>query len=196
MMHRRIDLLALRLHGGAGSPVCPLLLSGTSGAPSAPRFASPAEARGPAKSSSDARAKPLLPATLLLVGLIATSLLLAGCEQTQAASDTVKPVQVVPVKGTTVSRVVLTEQAARRIGLQTAPAQSGSVPLAAVVYDRDGSTWVYAAVARLTYERERVTVARVAGDTAMLQAGPPAGTAVVTVGTAELLGSEYGVAGQ
>src|SRR5215470_4770011 len=57
--------LSLRLHGGAGSPVCPLPLSGTLGAPAAPRFASPDDAREPGKTSSDARAKPLLPATRL-----------------------------------------------------------------------------------------------------------------------------------
>jgi len=72
---------------------------------------------------------------------------------------------------------------------------SAAVPLAAVLYLSDGSTWVYAVTAKLTYERQRVTVASVSGATAMLQSGPAPGTPVVVVGAAELLGSEYGVAG-
>jgi hypothetical protein len=140
------------------------------------------------------------------MGLVAASVMLVACGQTHAESATDKPARVVPIQGTNTSRVVLTARAAERIGLETRPAQqvstsgagapSPAVPLAALVYDRDGSTWVYAATAPLTYVRQRVTVARVAGDVAILQAGPAPGTAVVTVGAAELLGSEYGVAGE
>jgi hypothetical protein len=64
-----------------------------------------------------------------------------------------------------------------------------------VLYFSDGSTWVYTVAGPRTYVRQRVTIARTTGDTAMLQAGPAPGTAVVTVGAAELLGSETGVAG-
>ena len=135
----------------------------------------------------------------LAVALVGASLVLAGCEQT-AAETAERPAQVVPVEGTDLSRVTLTSRAAERIGLQTGQVQQvaggTAVPLAAVVYDRAGATWVYTVAAPLTYVRQKVTVARVAGDQAVLQSGPPAGTTVVTVGGAELLGSEYGVEGE
>jgi hypothetical protein len=135
-----------------------------------------------------------------LVALAIASVLAGACGQTQADTPS-KPAEVVPVPGTNVSRIVLTTEAAGRVGLQTAPVQTtpgaaASVPLAAVVYDREGATWVYARTAPLTFQRERVTVARVVSGSAILQAGPAPGTDVVTVGAAELLGSEYGVEGE
>ena len=134
-----------------------------------------------------------------LVPLAVATVLLVGCEQTQPESAD-EPAQVVPVKGSDVPKVVLTAEAAHRIGLETATVESSDtgadVPLAAVVYDRDGSTWVYAVVAPLTYMRERVTLGEVDGDVAFFEGGLPAGTEVVTVGAAELLGSEYGVEGE
>jgi len=139
------------------------------------------------------------PRSWLVLALMAASVLVVGCEQTQA-ENAEQPAQVVPIQGSDVSKVVLTEQAAERIGLKTVAAQAAgsgtSVPLAAVVYDRGGSTWVYTVAAPLTYVRQRVSVARVAGDVAFLQTGPAAGADVVTVGAAELLGSEYGVEGE
>jgi hypothetical protein len=139
----------------------------------------------------------------LATGLVALAVVIAGCG-TQAAGALDSPSRTVPVKGTNLSLVILTPEAAQRIGLRTAAVQppsaasagaTAAVPLAAVVYLSDGSTWVYAVTAKLTYERQRVTVASVSGETAMLQAGPALGTPVVVVGAAELLGSEYGVAG-
>ena len=149
-----------------------------------------------------------------LGGLLATTLLVAcGPNSTSAKpGESELPSQLEPVVGARVSRVVLTAQAAARLGIKTdlvvrtAPgsAQGTAVPVAALVYEADGTMWVYAAVATtksnaplgaLTFVREAVTVARVDGDTAMLQSGPPAGTVVVIVGAAELLGTEYGVAG-
>ncbi len=132
----------------------------------------------------------------MLVAAVAVGLTLSGCGS-EAAEEVEQPAQVEAIAGSDVSRVILTEKAAERIGLQVAPVRQGSeVPLAAVVYARDGSTWVYTVTAPLTYVRQAVLVARVAGDVAVLQAGPAPGTNVVTVGAAELLGSEYGVEGE
>jgi hypothetical protein len=142
----------------------------------------------------------------LVMGLVAAGLAVAGCEQTQTMSTAQKPAQVVPVRGTNLSRVILTARAAERLGIRTAPVQqlsspgagapSTAIPLAALIYDKDGGTWVYTAPARLSYVRQAVTVAQITGDVADLQAGPAPGTLVVTVGASELLGSEYGVEGQ
>jgi len=70
------------------------------------------------------------------------------------------------------------------------------IPYSAVVYDHDGSTWTYVNTAARTYERKPITVAGIDGDIAQLSAGPPAGTEVVTVGAAELLGTEYNISGE
>src|SRR5207302_11459474 len=78
--------------------------------------------------------------TWLVVALVAACVLLTGCG-TAAESAAESPSQTVPVKGTNVSRVILTPLAAKRIGLQTAPveqvaAEAGGpvagVPLSAV----------------------------------------------------------------
>jgi hypothetical protein len=72
------------------------------------------------------------------------------------------------------------------------PAASPTVPWSAVVYDYHGGAWVYEATGNHTYTRRRVRVRYVANDTAVLEAGPPAGTRVVTAGAAELFGTEAG----
>jgi hypothetical protein len=47
-----------------------------------------------------------------------------------------------------------------------------------------------------TYERKPITVTDIDGAVALLSVGPPAGTPVVTVGAAELLGTEYNISGE
>lgn len=146
----------------------------------------------------------------LAVGLIAASVTLAGCEQKHTESahngDEDKPSQVVRIEGSDLSRVVLTARAADRIGIKNEPVrevptpgantQSPAVPVAALIYDNSGNIWVYTSTKPLTFIRQRVTVARIQGDLAVLESGPAPGTPVVIVGAAELLGSEYGVEGQ
>ena len=70
------------------------------------------------------------------------------------------------------------------------------IPLAAVLYDKDGKTWTYTTSEPLTFVPQEVVIARIDGDTAILTSGPAPGTEVVTVGAAELLGAEYGVPGE
>lgn len=67
------------------------------------------------------------------------------------------------------------------------------VPYASVVYEPHGDTWVYANPEPLVFIRERVRIDYIDGDVAVLSEGPPAGTAVVTVGVAELFGVEFGI---
>jgi hypothetical protein len=70
------------------------------------------------------------------------------------------------------------------------------IPMTAVVYDPQGSSWTYTTPAPLTFLRVPVVIDHISGGTAYLTAGPPVGTAVVTVGAPELLGTEYGVGGE
>jgi hypothetical protein len=67
------------------------------------------------------------------------------------------------------------------------------VPYAAVLYGVHGETWVYSNAEPLAFVRQPITVDYIEGDLAILSEGPPVGTAVVTVGAAELFGTETGV---
>lgn len=69
------------------------------------------------------------------------------------------------------------------------------IPYAALIYDAAGNTWVYTSPEPRTYIRAAVNVNRITGDAVELNAGPSAGTAVVTVGAAELFGAEFGTEG-
>jgi hypothetical protein len=144
---------------------------------------------------------PLSAASVLLV-----TGLLAACSLGQTASvpgNEDKPAQVVQMEGTDVSRVILTAEAIERLGIKTQPvarfgaaAKNTAIPVVALIYDTSGRTWVYTTTEPMTYVRQTVVVARIEGDKAVLQSGPDAGTPVVTVGAAELLGTEYGVEGE
>jgi hypothetical protein len=115
----------------------------------------------------------------------------------EAATDE-GPARVEPVDGTDLQRVVLSARAARRVGIETARVRVAQghrtlVPYAAVMYGAAGNAFVYTNPKRLTYVRRAIAIARIDGGAALATHGPPSGTAVVTVGAAELLGTEYGV---
>jgi hypothetical protein len=67
------------------------------------------------------------------------------------------------------------------------------VPYAAVLYDSHGDTWVYTSPSPLVFVRHRIEIDHIEGNRAVLRSGPPVGTTVVTVGAAELLGTEFEV---
>ncbi len=119
---------------------------------------------------------------------------LAGCGTTQASGSPEPPAKVEAVPGAEVSKVTLTDDAVSRLGIKTEPAGT-TIPLSAVLYDKDGKTWTFTNPEPGVYIRRPVAIAKVADQVVTLQSGPPAGTAVVTVGAAELLGTEYGVDG-
>ena len=89
-------------------------------------------------------------------------------------------------------------QAADRLGIQTAQVRAGTsgrkvIPYAAVIYNETGDTWTFTSPRPLTYLRQHIRIDLIQGEQAILLEGPPVGTAVVTVGAAELLGTELGV---
>jgi hypothetical protein len=140
---------------------------------------------------------------LVLAGLLAAGLQLSACTQQTADAEgaTSEPATIEQVAGGDVSRLTLTAGAAERLGIQTAPVRKATVegkartvvPYGAVLYDANGGTWVYVAREPLSYLRERITVDDIEDDRAVLTGGPAAGTAVVSVGAAELYGTEFGV---
>jgi len=67
------------------------------------------------------------------------------------------------------------------------------IPYAAVLYDAKGKTWVYTNPEPFVFVRRAIEIDTIVGDEIFLVDGPAVGTAVVTVGGAELLGTEFGV---
>lgn len=138
--------------------------------------------------------------------LVVLGLALAGCAQPAADAIAEDPPAVVePIEGSDLSRITLTAKAAERIGIvmakvALAPAGSGTdataIPYGAVLYDIDGAAWTFTSPEPLVFVRQAIDVDSIRGDVAVLSDGPPAGTEVVTVGAAELLGAEYGVEGE
>lgn len=133
---------------------------------------------------------------LVAVGLvlITAAMSLAACETPAEEEAQEETASVEPIKGTDVNKVTLTKEAAEHLGVVTASIQRVGgrevVPDAAVVYGADGKTFTYSSPKPLTFVREDITVDRINGKKAILKNGPPAGTAVVTVGSQELFGLE------
>ncbi len=67
------------------------------------------------------------------------------------------------------------------------------VPVAALLYDLNGETWIYISPEPLQFLRVPVVVDYIKDDMVVLVAGPPAGTKVAIVGVAELHGADTGV---
>jgi hypothetical protein len=137
-------------------------------------------------------------ALVLLVVALGSSV--SACSRGQAAEGEggYRDAKVEPVAGTDLSRVILSQQAADRLGVQTGQVRAGAaarkvIPYAAVLYDETGDTWTFTSPAPLTYLRQHIEVDLIEGDQAILLDGPPVDTKVVTVGAAELLGTELGV---
>jgi len=138
---------------------------------------------------------------VVLVLAIAALSFSAQPEASTTTASTVTADKVEEVAGTDLNRITLTAKAADRLDIQTEPVRTAVVagkprtliPYAAVLYDAAGATWTYTNPEPLVFVRHAITVERVDDEDAVLTAGPPAGAEVVTVGAAELYGSEYGV---
>jgi hypothetical protein len=92
--------------------------------------------------------------------------------------------------------LTLTPDAVRRLELATEVVDDpAAVPFAAVLYDKKGAPWVYTATGERTFLRVPVAIEQVKGSTAVLTAGPPRGTRVVTRAAIKLYGAEMGVGG-
>ena len=143
---------------------------------------------------------PRRPQAATALALLLASGGLAACGSSSSGSSEPQPAKVENVRGQ--RRIVLSRQASERIGLRTvpiAPAGGGArrltfVPYSALMYEPDGSAFVYERSAPLAFVRRPVGVDHIAGNDAFLSSGPPAGTSVVTVGADELHGVEIGVA--
>lgn len=132
--------------------------------------------------------------------LLVVGLQLAACKHAEelAVDEEGGPAKVEHLDGAEPTRVTLTEEAAKRLDIQTEVVrdmqingtQRRVVPYAAILYDTDGNTWTYTSPGPLVFVRHRIVVDYIDGELAILSEGPPAGTAVVIVGAEELYGSE------
>jgi hypothetical protein len=125
-------------------------------------------------------------------------LLLSGCRDVATEEEVgYEPSKVEPIEGSELSRVILTEDAARRIGLDTTPVTSRGertvVPESAVWVDVNGDEWVYTNPETLVFVRAQVVVERYDAGSAFLSDGPSPGTEVASIGVPQLIGSEFGI---
>jgi hypothetical protein len=138
----------------------------------------------------------------IVLVLTIAALPLAACGSGSSGSEEAsEPAVLEQIEGSDTMRIVLTEEAAERLAIETAPAQETTggtsaqvtIPYAAVLYEPEGATFTYTSPEPLVFVRQPITVDRIEGDLAFLTEGPSAGTPVVVVGAAELYGTEIGV---
>lgn len=124
---------------------------------------------------------------------------LPACAQptAQAESASEAPATVEKNATTGIARITLSDRAIERLQLRTDTVRSASggtdvlIPYAALLYEANGKTWVYANPAPRVYERQPLTVTKIEAGVVTASAGPAVGTAVVTVGGSELFGAEF-----
>jgi hypothetical protein len=131
---------------------------------------------------------------LIAAGLAATAL--SACSSvTEEEAGADEAASVEPIKGTSRNAITLSAEAAERLGIKTATVSEKRgrkvIPYAAVSYTPNGGTFTYTSPKERTFVRLPIRVKTVRRGEAILSHGPPVGTAVVTVGTAELFGAEY-----
>jgi hypothetical protein len=129
----------------------------------------------------------------LIIVLLIAAALLAACGPKTTSVEKVEPSKLEPIDGTDLSRVILTEKAAERIGVETVQASGLEVPYAAVIWDTEGNTWIYTNPEPLTFVRAPIVIDHIEGDTAFLAEELDSAITVVTVGVAEIYGTETGV---
>ena len=135
--------------------------------------------------------------------LIAAGAALSACGEASTGYDHEtashhEPAKIEPIKGTDVHRVIFTPDGAKRVGLKTAAirqeGQETVMPYGAIIYDHEGNSYAYTVPEPLTFVRQEVKVDSIDGNNVVLSDGPPTGTKVVTVGTAEVYGTEFEIA--
>ncbi len=128
-----------------------------------------------------------------LILMMVAALQLAACAPKVATTEKINPSSLEEIEGSKLKRVILTEKAAERIGVETVPVSGLSVPYAAVIYDTEGNTWIYTNPAPLTFVRAPISIDRIEGDQAFISQGLETDAPIVTVGVAEIYGAETGV---
>jgi hypothetical protein len=135
-----------------------------------------------------------------VVAVVAT-VSLAGCAEIEVPmAEPYEPAHLESTGPDQPAKVILTDEAQRRIQLQTTKVrlEDGDLEVehAALVFDKKGKPWVFTVVGPLTYVRAPVKIKEIDDELMILVSGPPPGTEVVTVGAIELWGTELEIAGK
>jgi len=125
--------------------------------------------------------------------MMVAALGLAACGPKPSMIEQINPSTLEEIEGSVLKRVLLTEKAAERIGVQTVPVSGLVVPYSAVIYDTEGNTWIYTNPAPLTFIRVPIVIEHIEADQAFLSNGLETDAPIVTLGVAELYGAETGV---
>jgi hypothetical protein len=133
-------------------------------------------------------------AVVALVAAVGTS----ACAEAPSDEHVIDEPATVEEIGADQTRITLTEQAAERLAIETAPVERAGgqtvVPAGALMLDPAGAYWVYTNPSPLVFVPQQVTLDREDDNgLAHLVEGPPVGTDVVTLGAAELYGIEHGI---
>ena len=151
--------------------------------------------RVPVYSSDQAAIDPATPATIAPLGTSAGPD--ARAAQPVAGPPTANPNAASVRYLLEIDNADRVYRAGQRVQVGVGLRESGEhlvVPWSAILQDIHGGSWVYVQTAPRVYERTRVSLQRVVGDVAVLARGPEIGAEVVSVGVAELAGTEFGVA--
>ena len=130
--------------------------------------------------------------------IIFLSVQLSACEKAQE-TNMAKPAIVKNIAGSALHEIILTVDAFKRLDIQTVKTTETNlqgtlwkvVPYSSVLYDPEGNAWVYKNFNGFSFVRMPIKIARIKGEQVILFEGPPTGTLIVTVGAAELYGTEY-----
>jgi len=130
--------------------------------------------------------------------LAAAAFALSACGQPVSDKHVIdEPAVVSEVAGLEVWKVTLTPKATERLGIETTAVSNLegelAVPSSSLWLDTKGIFWVYTNPEPNVYLRHAVDVVDDDGAFAVLAAGPSIGTSIVSVGVAELYGTEVGV---
>lgn len=134
------------------------------------------------------------------LAVAATAMLLSGCSGgDEAAGDDYYPSHVEEIAGSDVKHISITDDAAQRIGLETAEVVADGdllvAPYGALIYDGVGKPWLYVVEKPLAFVRHAVVIDRIEGDRVLISEGVRPGDRVATVGSTEIYGTELGIDG-
>ena len=108
----------------------------------------------------------------------------AGGGKSIGKDSGIVPVHLEEIPGSDIKKVVLTADAAMRCGIVIVPVQELQVPVkrkssdkvmrrvvpyASIIYTPDGGEWVYTSPSNLSFVRERVSIAYIDADIAVLE---------------------------
>src|SRR5262245_9674075 len=128
-----------------------------------------------------------------------------GTSSSAEDAEADEAVTVTDTPGKDVKTLTFTEDAMKRLGIETSAVKEvmlsrngvegehKAVPLSAVTYDADGNTWVYRNSAPDTFVREPVTVEFMDEENMYISQGPQVGDSIATTGVQEMIGAEFGV---